>query len=393
MVSVNEGFLNGLNGHEGMDYKNYATQGFEDDYDDHNLFVSSDGLKCHEPPTPVQIFFKNTANLIFDTSIRLIIHTKNIYKLGAGIVDTVANISLKVAKATKSFWIESDFVNGLAVFAKVTAAMGGSIALYQFFKGMEKILTKDEIAKQIDGMLSVMESMSSGIRSAVSSAELLVLAEKVSENAIQWTFVATLFSVALSAASLISAAKGWSESREFLKEAQEKFESIDFQTGIQSILDMKGVKKHFQMNREALKEKIYGVLGPNPDKKITKKVVQSLKNRVESKIISHQLSILAGTINLIGAAVFLFTPLAKLGYSIMAVAGMISVCKYFYNKYATNTFENEMKRFDLEARNKELELQPVCGVNFYYAPKKNLEIEEAISWIPSNKKDEIYLTA
>jgi ABC-type multidrug transport system fused ATPase/permease subunit len=362
----------------------------ESDDEDHNFYSSSD-FKCHKLQTPAQIFMDNVCSFISSSAFALVGRVTYVYKLTAGIIDTFANLALKVAKATKSFWVESQFVDGLNIFAKTTATIGGPLALYQFFKGLEKIIIKDELSKQIDGLLTLTESMSAGLRSTVSSAELLVMGEFVAEKAIEWTSLATLVSIGLSTASIISASKGWYDSHQFLKEMQDKFNHSDKDLGLENILNMKGVKKHFQMNRQALREKIMGVIRPNPDSDITIQVVKALRARVESKIFSHKLTIVACTITLIGAAIFLFTPLAPAAYVIMALAGVISVGKYIYNKQATNIFETEMNRLTQEAAKKK-ENSSEFEVNYELAGKKVHKMEEYITHIPVNQKQEILLT-
>lgn len=73
-------------------------------------------------------------------------------------------------------------------------------------------------------------------------------------------------------------------------------------------------------------------------KHMLKATMQKLANKMTDKKWSHSVSLLAGTVSYIGFGV-LFSPLAPIGYGMLATSGVISLTNFFMDKFNGWRFE------------------------------------------------------
>lgn len=290
----------------------------------------------------------------------------SIYRKIAGIGDTVVNGAVKVGKATEPFWMNikdfdtkeiTDSIKDLSVIGKVTSAMIGPIAVYEFVKAWEKILLNPEMNDKIDGFIEMILSVGKGVKSAVANAELLELMGKIGKESLDWIFAATLLRCALSVASLVSAGKGIYETNLLLAEIEElekKHGFNNYATLITALLSKQGIEKHIPEINEKTIGKVERIfennrsevgIGHHVAQKNLEDVYKTLKNRVHSKITNHALSIVSDSVNLIGTGVLLFTPYTPVGNGLMAAGAIVSIGKYLYNESYSIDLKEKLNRY------------------------------------------------
>ena len=314
------------------------------------------------PPTKFELFTNAVVRDLSSVTAEVI----TLYRKIAGIGDTVVNGAVKVAKATEAFWSNikdldtkqiTDSVKDLSLIGKVTSAMIGPIAVYEFIKAWEKILLNPEMNDKIDGFIEMILSVGKGVKSAVANAEILQLIGKIGKDSLDWIFAATILRCALSVASLVSAAKGIYETNALLKEIEEleaNLGSKNYKALITSLLAKKGIEKHIpEINQKTIGkiERIFennmtkDGLGHQIAQKNLEDVYKTLKNRVHSKITNHALSIVSDSVNLIGTGVLLFTPYTPVANGLMAAGAIVSIGKYLYNESKAYDLTEKLNRY------------------------------------------------
>ena len=290
----------------------------------------------------------------------------SLYRKIAGIGDTVVNGAVKAAKATEPFWSNikdldtkeiTDAVKNLSLIGKVTSAMIGPIAVYEFVKAWEKILMNPEMNDKIDAFIEMILSVGKGVKSAVANAELLKLMGKIGKDSLNWIFAATLLRCALSVASLVAAGKGIYETNLLLAEIEEIEKRLGFKNYealITALLTKQGIEKHIPEINEKTIGKVERIfennmsedgIGHQIAQKNLEDVYKTLKNRVHSKITNHALSIVSDSVNLIGTGVLLFTPYTPVANGLMAAGAIVSIGKYLYNESYSSDLTEKLNRY------------------------------------------------
>lgn len=281
----------------------------------------------------------------------------------AGIGDVVVNSAVKAAKATKPFWGESQtldpkeistYFEKLAVFGKVTSAMVGPIAIYQFVKAWEKILKNTELTDKIDGFIEMILSVNGGIKSAIASSELLEMCGKIGKDSLEWIFAATVLRCALSTASLVYGVKGMHESQNLLKEIEEmeaKLGKRNYETLIKSLLERQGIAKHIPEINEITVAKINTIfdnVANNANTDALEDVYKTLKGRVHTKVTNHKIALVADSVNLIATGMLILAPATLSVANVLMVAtGVIVLGKYIYSEKKSQDLEGRLHRYSL----------------------------------------------
>ncbi len=314
------------------------------------------------PPTKFKLFTSAVVRELSSVTAEVI----TLYRKIAGIGDTVINGAVKTAKATEAFWSNikeldtkeiTDAVKNLSLIGKVTSAMIGPIAVYEFIKAWEKILTNPEMNDKIDGFIEMILSVGKGVKSAVANAELLELMGKIGKDSLDWIFAATILRCALSVASLAAAGKGIYETNALLNEIEELEANLgakNYKALITSLLAKQGIQKHIPEINEQTIGKVERIfennkadfgIGHQIAQRNLEDVYKTLKNRVHSKITNHALSIVSDSVNLIGTSVLLFTPYTPVANGLMAAGAIVSIGKYLYNESKSEDLKEKLNRY------------------------------------------------
>jgi hypothetical protein len=270
------------------------------------------------------------------------------YSAYTGFCDPATSGAKKVMEATAHFWKDLKLVDKIGVLGKFLGGALGILALYTCYKGWEKIFATEQTAKQIDGGLAVVESTGSMAKASVVIGEGLQKATILPSQVLRWTTAISGFGLALSIATSISYAKKSYESYKLTRQItalQEHKES--YVETLRGLCELQGIKKNTEMKKADLFQKIENVLSqavkPLLKEEAAKRIYESLKTRVNSKIKSNALTCLASTVSIIGNAVLLGTPAAPAGFGLLAVSGTISFGEYVYNSHHNNKFEESLK--------------------------------------------------
>jgi len=223
----------------------------------------------------------------------------------------------------------------------------GVTAFYTMLKGFERVFSKPKLTGQIEGALTVIESMGKVAKSTVSVGEGLEKAAIITKNSLGWVSAISFFGAFLSAASIINSAKKCFEGYTFSQNLKDLKKSDNtYRLAIDSFKSLEGIKKNTQLEKRDLFSRIDHLLTQvetDEQEELSQKIYETLRTRVQSKIRSHALFVLAGVVSLVGSAILFASPAAPIGLTFIAVATAISIAQYIYNWQKNKEFESMLK--------------------------------------------------
>lgn len=277
------------------------------------------------------------------SNIYNVVVTSNIKPIFEGITRKVADVyesskTMFAVNPSQAITFTGNFLGGIT----------GIAAIYGIFKGWERVFSKPKMASQIEGGLNVIESMGEVAKSTVSVGEGLEKVAVITKSSLGWVSAISLFGAILSAASVINNAKKCYESYKFSQNLENlKNTETTYRVAIDSFKNMEGIKKHIGLSKTELFSRIDNMLEAAETKEeeeaVSEQIYKTLKNRVQTKIRSDALSVLAGTISLIASAIIFATPASPVGLVFGGVATAISIGHYIYNWQKNNEFELILK--------------------------------------------------
>jgi hypothetical protein len=252
------------------------------------------------------------------------------------IFDAIRNAGNAINKASKFSLLMSKLkiLGALAIIGAVTSLVAN-------IKGVAKGILKQDKDLQIEKGLEIVENASE----FCSVGETIVLGIKefgvVAATETLKTAASALLGVGaiLSAATIALHAKHWYDSAQFRKRLVEKFGGTDGkEANLKDLVAFtneqknRTLKNRFGVNdSNELKLRLNAIYEksknctPLESKKIADKTMTAMKKRLFTKELFHSLKIIASVISIIASAVLLFTPLAPLGFALLAVSSAIVI--------------------------------------------------------------------
>lgn len=292
------------------------------------------------------------------------------------LIRTVAN----TMKAVEEFFNESRFVAEAVEFLRpilqVAKTIGIALAplyLYQFGKGVYDFVKHD--IDLGDFLLNSFQSAALFTDSVVSFLQDLVTLGKLPLELLKYLWPFDVIGLVLSTISLISHARGWHRSANFAKEFEKLMDfnkdatqltDDDINAVVNFIMkqDKKRIEKVFEISKSELVDKVNKVAKraklfnkdtvPTGDRMVAqeefKSAMKSLRGRVKSKIVSHQLGVTSSSISLVANSILFVTPfvipafpavtaLMPALYTLKSAGGVISFSNFLYKtitKYQFN---------------------------------------------------------
>ena len=265
------------------------------------------------------------------------------------IVEKVKNTFESIMKTAKEYKV----VESIGVAGKFIEGALGLLAIYLMFKGYERIFTKDELSKKIDGGITVVQSLgglteaaSSTLQGVSGSSQVFEALQKialVAKNILTATNVLYIFALVLSSVNIVQSTKGCIESGIFLKNVKElKTKDKTYVVALTALMGMKGIKKHTSLKKGELFDRIdsrFKLLKPTIQEKVAQEIFEAIIGRVQAKMVSDGLDIAAGGLSIIGSGITLAAPAAPVGLAFLAGACLTNIGKFAYNYFKNQAFE------------------------------------------------------
>lgn len=255
------------------------------------------------------------------------------------------NFVFDTTAASGGSWKGQEWLFKAVRDVKVLAAVTIPVALYSLGRDTYELVRGTE---QVDAGLRVAENLS-----WLGDSTSTFISGLESTGAIHNGIAATTFfpisiaSGCLATATIALNGRRLYQSRQLLKE-------MDAEPGDNEVLtlltskDEYFLQKSFNVEGEKLKETLQEIQGlaakklANGDAKASqntlKTTVDSLKERIRTKNWSHRLSILSSIVTLVGMGILLFSPFGPIAYGLMAVAALVSVAKFLYERKSMRYF-------------------------------------------------------
>lgn len=332
-------------------------------YDHYDIAVQKLNKVDHLTP-------KDIANKVIDYSTKTL-------EVSDLLIRTTAN----TVRAVEEFFKESRFVADAVAFLrpilKVAKTIGIALAplyLYQFGKGVYDY-SKHTINLG-DLLLNSFQSLALCTDSIVSFLQDLVVLGKLPLEMLKYLWPFDVIGLVLSTISLISHARGWHRSANFVKEFEKLMDfhkdasdltNEDINAVVDFIMrqDKKRIEKIFEMSKSELVEKVEIVAKraklmnkdsvPTNDKMAAqeefKNAMSSLRGRVKSKIVSHQLGVTSSSISLVANSILFVTPFVMPAfpgivsimpalYTLKSAGGIISFSNFLYKAITKYQFSH-----------------------------------------------------
>lgn len=221
---------------------------------------------------------------------------------------------------------------------KILGALGGIgifVNLVKNSKDLHASLSKKDLNSSIDGALKITENVSdlTGIASTVVWGLKELGVNIAGEAAKAATSALTGVGIILSVATIILNGKLGIQSALFQKTLEKKFDDAEGKEGLKNVAKLinlqspTSLQNHFgvsdggllKVRMKAIYEKSEKA-SPKESKEITATVKKAMVKRLWTKQLSYGLKVLAAAISIIGCAILLFTPLAPLGFGLLALS-------------------------------------------------------------------------
>ena len=143
--------------------------------------------------------------------------------------------------------------------------------------------------------------------------------------------------------TIVRSTKGCIKSGMFLKNVKElKTKDKTYLTAMTALMGMKGIKKHTSLKKGELIGRInkrFESLEPNSQEKAAQEIFEAIIGRVQTKMVSDGFDIAAGGLSIIGSSITLALPAAPVGLAFLAAACLTNICKFAYNFFKNQAFE------------------------------------------------------
>lgn len=229
----------------------------------------------------------------------------------------------------------------------------GVATFYTMFKGYERIFLKKDISKKVDGGLTVVESLGTlaygttsaiqGVQIAASMMQGFQKVALVAKNILNASNILSIFSLVLSSVSIVKSSKSLVENRLFLKNVRElKTQDKSYLTAMTILVGMKGIKKHTSIKRADLIGRInqrFDALDRNSQEKAAEEIYNAIIGKIQANMTSDGLSLLSGSLSIVGSSLMIALPLAPIGLGINALSSLTSVIQFSFNYFKNKEFE------------------------------------------------------
>ncbi|MEM1282746.1 MAG: hypothetical protein AAGG81_04255, partial [Chlamydiota bacterium] len=295
--------------------------------------------------------------------------------------DSMVRTISNMGKATKEFFADSrfvaeavDFLGPILHIAKTIGIGLAPLYLYQFGKQVYDFVKHD--IDLGDFLLNSFESLARCTDSIVTFLQDLTTLGKLPLEILKYLWPFDVIGLVLSTISLISHARGWHRTANFAKEfdkvmdltkdsSQLTNEEIDNFIKFIRNQDDKKIEKIFEMNKDDLVSRVNKVAAHTislnndsareSDRKNAqeefKDAVKSLRGRVTSKIVSHQLGVTSSAISVVANSILFVTPLLVPAfpgivaimpalYTMKGVAGSVSFSNFLFKTLTKYQFDH-----------------------------------------------------
>lgn len=201
---------------------------------------------------------------------------------------------------------------------------------------------------RIDNALHTISSVSSYLYHQSAFAMGLRDVKWVKPHSVSWAGTMMLVSIPLQIATFAVNVRGWRHTNRLVKELKlnrsfEKIETDELRKISEQILDHQDelLEEHFQIDDvEEFKTCLSDMKTDAPE--VVRKKGRALQKRLFSKKLSSALQALAVVVSLTATLIFLFSPLASIGYGVFALGSLMEVAAWVHKYYVHRKFCKEM---------------------------------------------------
>lgn len=283
--------------------------------------------------------------------------TKKAYKLISNIVKLVLPFIDVIRNTAEAAASKSAKYMKVIRKMKILSALTVGVIVYDIamnIEGLVKSIFKKDLCLGVDKGLMIVDNVGDvaelieTILSGLKEFGVLAATETLKVACTALVGVSTIHSVA----SIVLNAKHWYQSAQFRSRIEQKFgKEANFGNVVAFV---NGQKKRTLHNRFGVKDggelkvRLNAILQKDRDnrtpktKDAIKKAMHAMKKRLITKDICHGLKILAGVISIVACAVLLFTPIAPLGFALLATATAIGIVILVTNHLMTMQFKKTM---------------------------------------------------
>jgi hypothetical protein len=259
----------------------------------------------------------------------------------------------------------NNFLGCTQVFAVIRLPL----AIYNIKNAVADFFKKNR-SEKVDAVLNVTSEVGSVGDVTATFVSGLQTIGIVAGKALSWITTVGIVSTVLEVAGMIFNIKGISENRIVSNKFTEKanlektaddYTLEDYEEGLkfleeQRIENSNFINKHFGMEENTLAERLVDIefeskkklSSENPEevkegKQMLFSTMKSLRDHIITKDVSHALSLLAGTVSVVGFALLFVPPVIVVGFALAAFGAAISLTKFVYDKVQRHRFENCME--------------------------------------------------
>lgn len=255
------------------------------------------------------------------------------------------NFLFDTTAASGDSWKGQEWLVRAVREVKVLAAVTIPVALYSLGRDSFELINGTE---KVDATLRVAENLSW----LGDSTSTFISGLEVTGAIAEGTSALTFFPISVASACLATATITLNGRR--LYQSRQLIKEMDLQASDNEVLTLLNNKdeyflqKSFNVEGDKLKETLQDIQGlaakklasgdAKSSQETLQKTVDGLKERIRTKNWSHGLAILSSVVTLIGMAILLFSPLGPIAYAILAVAALVSVAKFLYERKSLHYF-------------------------------------------------------
>ena len=257
----------------------------------------------------------------------------NAYAAIDGATDKIKNVTEKAKD-----WMETNIVakNALAGLQFVPLLFAPS-AIQKIGKSVTKIFSSAIGIKKFDAVLAITAKMAVLAEGVKAAAEGLLQFGLVAKDAITWTSGVAAAAIVLSAANIAIASRSLYKKFVFKKQAEIIVNSpkknhseapLNYAGGVDSMLNDPKASKMLGVTAEQMYKIKRFSKSHEANPSTSRKIYSNLKKRINSRMFSDKLTIIAATISLVASVIMLAVPgLQPLALGIAAVSMAVIVGK------------------------------------------------------------------
>lgn len=250
---------------------------------------------------------------------------------------------------------------------KLTTIATLPFSLYEIAESIYNI-AKTTLNEKVDLVLATVSTIG-GVLDVVSNiGEGLSAIGAVTATAVKWATPLNIAAVVIESVGMVLTTKSLIETYRFsvvfneaarLDRSVEEYDIEDYRNARKVISEAQSeekslIGKHFKTDADKLLSRLLAIeteaskmlVSGNPSEVIAGKrklqmAMQALSGRMTAKEWSNGLSLLAGTVGIVGFGV-LFSPCPPAGFALLAISSVMSIGNYFLDRYLTANFEKDL---------------------------------------------------